>query len=99
MKIGFSFFAQGKSLPSGKYTVEVTPAGHVTLRAEKGGAVAELKPIKVLGQDGNLAEPKMVFDTVGSLRFLSEVWLPGQDGYLVGTSTGEHGQQVVKGKK
>ena len=44
MKIGFGFYAGGKQLDSGKYAVEVTPAGHVVLRAEKGGAVADLTP-------------------------------------------------------
>ncbi len=99
VKIGFSFMAQGKSLPAGKYNLEVTSAGRVVLHAEKGGAATELKPIKALGQDGNGEETKLVFDKIGSIHFLSEVWLPGQDGYLVGTSTGTHEQEVVKAKK
>ncbi len=99
MKIGFSFIAQGKSLPAGTYKLEVTPAGHVVLQTEKSGAAADLKPIKALGQDGSVEEVKLVFDKIGSIRFLSEVWLPGQDGYLVGTSSGAHEQEIVKGKK
>ena len=99
MKIGFDFLAAGKELSSGKYTIEVTPAGHVVLRAEKGGAVADLTPLKSLGRGDNVQEPKLVFDTIGSVRVLSEVWLPGQDGYLVGTSSGPHEQEVLVAPK
>ena len=97
MKIGFGFYAGGKQLDSGKYAVEVTPAGHVVLRAEKGGAVADLTPLKSLGRNDDVKQPKLVFDTIGSVRFLAEVWLPGQDGYQVGSASGDHEQEVVVG--
>jgi hypothetical protein len=94
-KIGFSFFAAGKAFSSGKYAIEVTPAGHVVLREEKGGATADLTPLKSLGRKDGAQEQKLVFDVVGSVRFLSEVWLAGQDGYLVGTVSGPHEQEVL----
>ncbi len=99
MKIGFSFFAKGKEMPKGTYLIEVTSAGHVVLRSEKGGNTADLTPLKSLGRDDKLQEPKLVFDTVGAFHFLCEVWLPGQEGYQVGSSTGEHDQEIVGGAK
>ncbi len=95
MKIRFDFFAQGRDLPPGVYSFDVTPAGHVLLHSEKTGAEIDLNPIKSLGQNSSIKEPKLVFDKVGSVRFLSEVWLPGQEGYLVGSATGDREQEVV----
>jgi hypothetical protein len=99
IRVGFSFFAAGKELSSGKYAIEVTPAGHVVLRAEKGGATADITPLKSLGRSDSIQEPKLVFDIVGAERFLSEVWLAGQDGYLVGSVSGPHEEQVLGGHK
>lgn len=99
MKIGFSFYAAGKEYKSGNYTIEVTPAGHVVFHAEKGDAVVDLTPMKSLGRDDKVQAPKLVFDIVGAARFLSEVWLPGQDGYLVGSVSGPHDQEVLGARK
>jgi hypothetical protein len=99
VKVGFSFYAAGKEYQSGNYTIEVTPAGHVVLHAAKGGAVVDLTPMKSLGPNDKIQSPKLVFNLIGSDRFLSEVWLPGQDGYLVGSVSGPHDQESVGGGK
>lgn len=40
---------------------------------------------------------RLVFDTVGDQKFLSEVWPPGtEDGYLVYAHQGKHGHEIVK---
>ena len=54
------------------------------------------------------AEPRLVFDEVGNFEpsyteyftvyVLAEVWLSGQDGYLIHTTKGAHKTQVVKGE-
>ncbi len=95
MKIGFDFFAQGKELPAGVYTFEVTAAGHVLLHSEKTGREIDLNPIKTLDHDSSIQEPKLIFDRVGAVRFLCEVWLPGEDGYVVGSTSGAREQEVV----
>ena len=99
MKIGFSFYAAGKEYKSGNYTIEVTPAGHVVFHAAKGDVVVDLTPMKSLGRDDKIQAPKLVFDIIGADRFLSEVWLPGQDGYLVGSVSGPHDQEVLNARK
>ena len=99
MKIGFSFFAAGKEYKSGNYTIEVTPAGHVVFHAAKGDAVVDLTPMKSLVRDDKIQAPKLVFNIIGADRFLSEVWLPGQEGYLVGSVSGPHGQEVLRARK
>jgi hypothetical protein len=98
-KIGFSFSLAGKQINSGKYAIEATPAGHVVFKTAKGVEVADVTPLKSLGRSENVQQPKLVFDVVGADRFLVEVWLPGQEGYLVGEVTGAHEQQVLGGSK
>jgi hypothetical protein len=99
IKIGFSFYAAGKEYKSGNYTIEVTPAGHVVFHAAKGDAVVDLTPMKSLGRDDKIQSPKLVFDIIGADRFLSEVWLPGQEGYLVGSVSGPHDREVLGARK
>lgn len=96
-KVGFDFFAFGHPYQSGKYVIELTPAGKVSLRSEKGKEAAEVTPLKSLGKDEKVKSTKLVFALVGSARILSEVWLPGQEGYLVASVSGEHDEQVLGG--
>ena len=52
-------------------------------------------------------EPQLVFDRVGNFEpsyteyftgyVLAEVWLPGEDGFLMHTTKGTHQTQIVKG--
>jgi hypothetical protein len=54
-----------------------------------------------------VAEPRLVFDEVGdfapsyteyiTVYVLSEVWLPGEDGYRVHVTKGAHKTKVVNG--
>ena len=96
-KIGFGFYVAGRAMDSGKYAVELTPAGKVAIKAEKGSTAVEVTPLKSLGPDDKVKSPKLVFDLVGSQRFLAQVWLPGQDGVQVGSVSGDHEQVVVGG--
>lgn len=99
VKIGFSFLAAGKIVSSGTYSIEPTSSGTVVLRDKRGQVAAELKPLKSLGLNGDTQEPKLVFILSSPMRVLSEIWLPGHEGYLVGTVTGSNQQQIVGGSR
>ncbi|MDH4272557.1 MAG: hypothetical protein OEW18_11355, partial [Candidatus Aminicenantes bacterium] len=55
-----------------------------------------------------LAEPQLVFDEVGNFEpsyteyftvyLLAEVWLPGEEGFLVHTTKGAHKNKIIKGQ-
>jgi hypothetical protein len=47
---------------------------------------------------GNTA-PMLVFDKVGDRHYLSEVWMPGLDGFLLQARAEQHSHRLVKGKK
>jgi hypothetical protein len=98
-KVGFDFFAFGHPHQSGKYVIELTPAGKVSIRTEKGKEAAEMAPLKTLGKDDSVKFTKLVFAVVGSERILTEVWLPGQEGCLVASVSGEHEQKVLGGTR
>jgi hypothetical protein len=95
--IGFSFLAAGKVLPAGNYSVDVAANGNVVLTPE-GGAALDLPQIKEISKR-KVDRLKLVFDRVGSVRFLSEVWVPGKGGFTVYKADSADERETVDGTK
>jgi hypothetical protein len=93
--IKFRFQANGTLFEPGTYSVNFGSNGAVTLTPAKGAAV-EIPRTRTLG-GRNVRKVELVFDRVGSLLFLSEVWLPGRGGCEVSRADTED-RQTVKGK-
>jgi hypothetical protein len=99
VKIDFRFVAAaGKTLDAGIYTVDIAPDGNVMLTPEKGGTPIEVPKVKELSKR-NVQRTELVFDVVGSAKFLSEVWVPGKGGCLVGRQPDSEERQTVMGPK
>jgi hypothetical protein len=109
-KIPFKFEAGGKKLPPGEYWVAQSGEGQLTLRQESTGKEFQIPFIKRLAQPTPPVEvPQLVFDMVGNFEpsyteyvtdyVLAEVWLAGEDGFLVHTTKGAHQNQIIKGRK
>ena len=96
--IDFKFIAAGKTLNAGTYTVDVAPNGNVVLTAAEGGASVEIADTRKLN-DRNFDRPELMFDVVGSARFLAQVKLPGKGHFVVGRQEGAQEQETVKGPK
>lgn len=101
VKVSFPFSVGDKSFPEGTYRVGRSTSGlpSLTLRAVEGNASAVMPVItRLAAQDHSAHEVKgsLVFDTVGDKKFLSEVWLPNQDGFLVHGTEVEHKHDVVR---
>ena len=95
----FAFSAAGQELPAGRYSLEAQP-GRVVVRLESGKASPVLLPVITrLGRHDNDAEPELIFDKVGGKLHLSELWLPGSDGYLLLATASEHDHAVHGGPK
>ncbi len=98
-KIPFAFTVEKKVLPAGQY--EFTPnIERGVLRVldvdKKGEAV--LAPIITRLAAGMHTTPKdahIVFDKVGDVYTLSEIWVPGEDGYLLHATKGKHEHHIV----
>jgi hypothetical protein len=95
VEIKFKFQANGKLFEAGTYTVDFSSSGNVLLTPAKGAAV-EIPRQKLLG-GRNVRKVELVFDRVGSLLFLSEVWIPGRGGCEVSRADTED-RATVKGK-
>ena len=94
--IKFKFQANGKIFEAGTYSVDFGSNGNVMMTPATGGAAIEIARQKTLG-GRNVRKVELVFDRVGSLLFLSEVWLPGRGGCEVSRANTED-RQTVKGK-
>ena len=95
-QIGFSFVAGGKEMPAGTYIVEVAPPmGPVHDTGPSGSVV--LSVITLMGRHDKDADPEFVFDKVEGKLLLSEVWLPGKDGFLLLATKAPHEHAVVGG--
>lgn len=97
LSIKFPFAVGGKVLDAGTYSVGTASNGNVVLTPESGAAV-EVAPIKEISQR-KVDRPELVFEVVGSMYFLSEVWLPGKGGTLVGKVDYSQERKSVKGPK
>ncbi|MBN2264884.1 MAG: hypothetical protein JW775_03630 [Candidatus Aminicenantes bacterium] len=107
-KVPFPIRAGGKNLAAGDYAVSSAGEGGLVLRQVSSGREVPLTVLERIARpDPAPAEPRLVFDEVGdfapsyteyiTVYVLSEVWLPGQDGYRVHITKGAHKTKVVTG--
>jgi hypothetical protein len=98
VQIPFSFVAAGSELPAGTYTITTDTAnpGLLLVRSETGGQNAQCPVITRLSPSES-SKPQVVFDKMGEKRILSEVYLPGLDGFQLAGTTSEHSHQKVSG--
>jgi hypothetical protein len=106
-KIPFPFQAGGKKLPAGEYSVLKAAESPLTLRQD---ATGKEFPVpfteRVPPSTPAATEPQLVFDEVGdfapsyteyiTVYILSQVWLPGEDGFRTHTTKGAHNTKVIK---
>ncbi len=96
-KVPFPFTIAGKPHPAGAYSVsfdENNPKA-VSLRPQSGPAfsvpiVTRLSPREQLKQ-----EAQLVFDDVNGKYTLAELYLPGMDGFYLGSALVEHKHVII----
>lgn len=98
LDIDFPFLAAEKTVKAGSYSVDIAGNGSVVLTPAQGGAAVEVVPQKQLS-DRKIDRPELVFDVVGSARFLSEVKVPGKGHYLIARRGDAQERETVKGPK
>lgn len=107
-KIPFKFKAESQSYPPGNYLAAQEEEGKITLRREGGEEDVVIPVIEKLPQPEQPAgEPQLVFDMVGNFEpsyteyiteyVLAEVWLTGEEGYLVLSMERSEYQKSVSG--
>ena len=98
VSISFPFVAGGKDLPAGTYEFSLVP-GRVVLRS-KDRNIPQVTMVVVtrLGRHGaDTNRTELIFDKGEGNSILSELWIPGSDGYLLVHGTPDHEHEVVGG--
>jgi hypothetical protein len=99
METTFPFEVGGKTLPAGRYDIEQPTRDLLIFRPVKGPAVEAPVMTRLAKPFTPLLEPKIIFDKVNDTYYISEVWLPDQDGFLLGGIKEAHTHQAVKSAK
>ena len=100
--INHAFSAGDKEMASGRYVIERSNTNPpiLVMRAETGSSRVMLPVVTRLAQASmNASDPRLVFDQVGDQYFLSEVWMAGQDGFLVRAEKESHEHVVMHAPK
>ena len=101
MQVSFPFTVEGRALPAGTYDIvkdEVAGVFKVSNEAKNEAAASILTRLSA-GAHMAPSEAQVVFDKLGETYLLSEIWIPGQDGYALAITKAKHEHVVVKGKK
>jgi len=100
INIGFAFTAGGKSMPAGKYQIDIKGIdGPIVLQGEAKDSSVILSVMTKLGRHDNDQEPELVFDRLGTTLLLSEIWPSGEDGYLLIGTKEKHDHVVLGGPR
>lgn len=100
--IPFEFMVGDQAFPSGEYRISRQSKSETDLqiRSADGKFQSALTPITRLGRQhvGDAPKASLVFDKVDEKHYLSEVWILGQDGYLLRGTKDGHQHEVVEVK-
>jgi hypothetical protein len=96
LSVTFPFQVGDKILPAGLYSIEQPKADLLVLRNAKGNVVEMPIIIRVAKLSPPLTESKVIFDKFGNSYYISEVWVPDRDGFVVGGTKEVHTHHVVK---
>jgi hypothetical protein len=94
-----AFVANGKPFVPGDYMISVNPATDlvtVTSKTPKGGSAMLVVETRV-AERASVTAPEVVFDKLNGQLILSELLVPGEDGYLVAVTKAKHTHESVKG--
>ena len=96
-KVSFPFMVGTKTLPAGQYDF-VYDSTSRAIRVVSAGKNMALAPVVTRLSRAIHTSPKdshIVFDKIGETYLLSEIWVPGIDGYMLSSTKGEHEHAVV----
>lgn len=98
--VAFEFNVGETTFPAGSYTISARDIGAETveIRPSRSKDITTVPVITRLAQRARSAKKvasSLVFDKVGDTRYLSEVWIPGREGYLVRGTTEGHEHVLV----
>ncbi len=96
--IPFSFTANGIQLPAGNYRFDLNNQLETVTVASQAGTQTVLDPVLTRLSPRQENEAAVVFDVVGKDHYLSEVYVPGLDGFQFKGAPAMHTHVRIKGK-
>ena len=94
--IPFAFYAGEKMLPAGTYEIEGTnQEGELKLIESRTQRTAMVQVFTRISQRDRV---EVVFDRTADKNYLSEVYMPGMDGFLIQGAPVRHTHTVLKAK-
>jgi len=94
--VPIAFNVAGKVLPAGNYVFSPTTDNRsVKIAGEKDSAVALVLTRLAAGIHTTPGDSHIVFDKVGEDYFLSEIWIPGRDGFVLRATEENHTHRVL----
>jgi hypothetical protein len=98
--VPFSFMAKDKELPAGTYdfTAQGEGLSQLMIRSSGGGGTT-LVPVVTRLADIGAKQPVVVFDVAEGKHYLSEVHMPGADGFALAGAPGKHTHAKVEGNE
>jgi hypothetical protein len=102
-KVSFPFMVGEKLFMPGDYQISRANGASAAIKVSTwdGTASVEVAVITRLARQEHSdhgTTDTLVFDRVGDQNFLSEVWMLGEDGYLVRGTAEEHSHKIVPAK-
>jgi hypothetical protein len=98
--IPFGFIVEGKTYPAGSYRIAVNDEGSTLtiqgLKSTKESGMALVVTRLAPRSQNNVS---LVFDVVGNDHFLSEIHVPGMDGFYFKSATTKHTHATVTSPK
>jgi len=95
--IPFQFTSTGKAFPAGEYKF-TRNAGMNVFTIAGPGKVSGLAQVitRIAGaMHTTPADAHLVFDKLGDTYILSEIWIPGEDGYMFNVTKEKHTHKIV----
>jgi hypothetical protein len=96
LNVTFPFQVADKILQAGVYSIEQPSADRLVLRSAKGDVVEMPVIVRVARLSPPLTESKVIFDRFGDSYYISEIWVPDRDGFVVGATKEVHTHHAVK---
>lgn len=98
--VDFPFMVGNKTLPAGTYDFIRDDAAQVFRVTDNGKneAMAQIETRLATLRPGMTDGAYVVFDKIGEKNILSEIWIPGEDGYAITITKGKHEHRIVKAK-
>lgn len=91
--IPFDFTVGSKELPAGQYDIAREALNNaISVRSTKGGVSSDAIVLARLWADIHTTpqDSHLVFDQVGDKYILSELWIPGSNGFLLNITKEKH---------